>query len=251
MEATAQRLVLPVFEGPLDLLLHLVKINEVEITEISVAEIARQYLDYLHAMADLDLEVAGEFLVMAATLLNIKLRSILPKPPEEGERTDEEEIDEVLSAQELVRRLVEYRRFKQVAAELRDREDENAGVFYRTASVIPIDEAEADLPQQDIRLLFDSFVKALRTARTAPQHHVASERYTVEDKLSELRGRLRSEKRVNLSRMFASCATKEEAICYFLSVLELARLREITLAQAGTFEEILIEPWDEKVVYVG
>ncbi len=250
MDSATQRVILPVFEGPLDLLLHLVKINEVEITEVSLAEISRQYLDYLHAMSELDLDIAGEFLVMAATLINIKLRSILPKPPEEGQRSDEEEIDEIMSAQDLVRRLIEYRRFKQAAAELRDREDENAGIFYRTAPSIPLENG-VSVPPQDIRLLFDSFVKVLRTARTLPEHHVAVERFTVDDKLADLRERLRRDKRINLGRVFGACVNKDEAICYFLSILELARLREITIAQAGTFEDIILEPWDDKVIYVG
>jgi segregation and condensation protein A len=250
MESTAQRITLPVFEGPLDLLLHLVKIDEVEITEISISEITRQYLDYLHAMAELDLEIAGEFLVMAATLMNIKLRTILPRPPQEGERIDEEEIDEILSTQDLVRRLVEYRRFKQIAAELRAREDAQSGIFYRNTPVVPIYEGNT-LPPQDLRGLFDSFVKVLRQVRAKPEHHVATERFTVEEKLAELRERMRIDKRVNLRRVFETCVSKDEVICYFLSILELARLREITVAQADTYEDILIEPWDDKVVYVG
>lgn len=246
-----KKITLPIFEGPLDLLLHLVKVDELDPVELPIAEITRQYIEHLEAMAELDLEIAGEFLVMAATLLNIKLRSILPKPPEEIARADEEEIDEILSTQDLVRRLVEYRRFKQMAQALREREEENAGIYCRTAPVLTIPGAEQELPRQDILKLFDAFVTVLKRVRTKPEHRVAAERFTVEDKLSEVRELLRRERNVNLSRTFERCVDKEEVICYFLAILELARMREITVGQADTFEDILIEPWDESLVYVG
>src|SRR3990172_6578091 len=104
-----------IFEGPLDLMLHLLKVNELEIGEISISTITGQYLDYLRLMETLDLEVAGEFLVMAATLLNIKLRSILPSAEEEIEQEEEAELDNYLTARALMQRLIEYRRFKEAA----------------------------------------------------------------------------------------------------------------------------------------
>jgi segregation and condensation protein A len=248
----AQRIRLPIFEGPLDLLLHLVKVNEVEIADIQIAEIVRQYLDYLHAMAELDLDIAGDYLVMAATLMNIKLRSLLPRPPEqETQARDEEEIDELLSTQDLVRRLIEYRRFKELASALRAREEQSAGIFFRTSPVPFIPGSEVELPPQDIRTLFDVFVGILRQSRTRPEHRVPEERFTVEQKIDELRLKLRTERRVNLTRLFRSCVIRDEAICYFLAVLELARMRQVTVAQAGTFEDILIEPWEADPVHVG
>src|SRR5690606_5957026 len=119
-----KRVVLPVFEGPLDLLLHLVKINEMDVTEIEISSITRQYMEYLLAMEALDLDIAGDFLVMAATLLTIKARAILPRSASEEEAPSgpEEEIDEILSTKDLIRRLVEYRKFKDYAATLRSLE---------------------------------------------------------------------------------------------------------------------------------
>jgi len=245
------RLKLDVFEGPLDLLLHLVKINEMEIADIQIAEIARQYMSYLTMMEDLDLDVAGDYLVMAATLMNIKSRSLLPRDPAVEETSDEEEIDEILSTQDLIRRLVAYRRIKELAEELRQKEEENSRLFYR-ATVIPlVPGAESEMPRQDILNLFDAFARVLSRVRIDTEHHVQAEAYSVEDKVVEVREKLRTNKQLNFSRIFETCVSKAEVVCYFLAILELARMREITLAQADAFEDILVEPWDDKVIYVG
>jgi len=245
-----KRLVLPIFEGPLDLLLHLVKVHEMDIHDIQIAEITRQYLDYLAAMQDLNLEVAGDFLVMAATLVNIKSRSILPRQEEEQE-TPEEEIDEILSTQELIRRLVEYRKFKEISGEMKHLEGENSGVFYRAQVLTVIPGHEEEIPRQNIRALYDAFVHVLKQVRTQPQHTVQKEMFSVDEKLAELRLVLSKEKQANLSRVFERCVHKEEVICYFLAILEMAKMKEITVAQADSFEDILIAPWDENIVYVG
>jgi len=253
LSSREKRLVLPVFEGPLDLLLHLVKINEMDIMEIEIASITRQYLEYLAAMEALDLDVAGDFLVMAATLLTIKARAILPRQPNEEEISagPEEEIDEILSTRDLIRRLVEYRKFKDYAASLRSLEEQHLGVFYRAEALTTIPGFEKEIPRQDIRALFDAFVSILKQVRTETRHTVQRERFTVEEKLMEVRELIRRDRQINVTRVFASCVSKEEAICFFLALLELARMREITVAQAGTYEDILIAPWDENVVYVG
>jgi segregation and condensation protein A len=251
MATPPQRFKLDLFEGPLDLLLHLVKINEMDIHDIEISAITRQYLDYLAAMQDLDLEVAGEFLVMAATLMNIKSRSLLPRTDLEDEASAEEEIDEILSTQELIRRLVEYRRIKQLAGGLRERGEELSRIYYRSAVMPVIPGSESELPRQDIRTLFDAFARVLQKVRIEAQHQVVNESFSVEEKTLEIRERLRRDKQINFSRVFERCVSKEEAVCYFLAILELARLREITLAQAGAFEDILVEPWDDKVIYVG
>ncbi len=244
------RFKLQVFEGPLDLLLHLVKINEMDIYDIEVSEITRQYMDYLAMMQKLDLEIAGDYLVMAATLMNIKSRSLLPRTDLE-DAAAEEEIDEILSTQDLVRRLVEFRKFKQLAGELRAKQEENSRLFYR-ANVIPVvPGASEELPRQDIRTLFDAFARVLKRQRTESHNTIATDTYTVDEKIEEVRVRIRRDKRINFTRVFEACVSRNEGFCYFLALLELARMREITLAQAGPFEDILIEPWDDKVIYVG
>ncbi|MCB2155249.1 segregation/condensation protein A [bacterium] len=247
---TIERIQLPIFEGPLDLLLHLVKVNEMDIYDIEISTITQQYIDYITTMSDLNLEIAGDFLVMAATLLNIKSRALLPKLEEDAGQ-DEEEIDEILSTQELIRRLVEYRKFKEISSNLRDLEEANSGVFYRAQVVPIIPGSEQEIPRQDIRLLYDAFVKVLKQVRVRAEHHVYRERFTVDEKILEVRERLRGERQINCGRLFERCVDKEEVICFFLALLELARLQEITIAQAETYEDILIAPWDENVVYVG
>jgi len=238
------------FEGPLDLLLHLIKVNEMDISEVRLAEVTNQYLDYLRAMQELDLEIAGEFLVIAATLILIKSRSLLPSQPGDAQE-EEEEIDAALSTRQLIRRLIEFRKFKELALQLRTLEGENLGVFYR-ANVVPVlPGPEAELPVQDLRMLFDAFVRVLRNARVQPTHTVRRQQFHVEDKLVELRERIRGGKRVNLRDVFLRCICKEEIIVTFLAALEMAKLREITIAQASPFDDILIAPWDDSVVYVG
>lgn len=246
-----KRLVLPIFEGPLDLLLHLVKVHEMDIYDIPIAEITHQYMTYLEAMQELNLEIAGDFLVMAATLLNIKSRSVLPRHEEE-EAQDEEEIDEILSTQDLIRRLVEYRKFKEISSELKSREEENSGIYYRASviSIVPGAEEE-EIPRQDIRSLYDAFASVLKRVRERPSHMVVRERFTVDEKLIELREMIRGERQINAGRLFERCVHKEEVICFFLALLEMSRLREITIAQAENYEDILIAPWDERTVYVG
>lgn len=247
-----KRVVLPVFEGPLDLLLHLVKVHEMDIYDIQIAEITRQYIDYLGAMAELDLDIAGDFLVMAATLLNIKSRSVLPRQEEEDDAIEgEEEIDEIMSTQELIRRLVEYRKFKDLSARLRGKEKDNAGVFYRSEVLTTIPGVETEIPRQDIRALYDAFVTVLKTVRSQPRHLIYRERFTVDEKMIELREVLRTDRQINLTRIFERSVDKEEVICFFLAILEMAKLQEITVAQADGNSDILLAPWDEKVVYVG
>ncbi|MBI1785148.1 segregation/condensation protein A, partial [Candidatus Sumerlaeota bacterium] len=124
---------LQVFEGPLDLLLHLVKINEMDIYDIQIAEVTKQYLEYIRLMQSLDLEVAGEFIVMASTLLNIKLRSLLPDSGEPDE--DEEELGDILTAQALMEQLVQYRKFKEAAARLQEQEEQQARIFFRDVAL--------------------------------------------------------------------------------------------------------------------
>ncbi|MGF1571992.1 MAG: segregation and condensation protein A [Sumerlaeia bacterium] len=242
---------LPVFEGPLDLLLHLVKVHEMDITDIEISVITAQYQAAIQDMQELQLDVAGDFLVMAATLINIKLRSLLPRDEQSEEFTPEEEIDEILSTQDLIRKLVEYRRFKELSAQLHDYELKNKGICYRSQALTYVPGSKTELPRQDIRLLYDAFSKVLRTVRQKPQHTVQKERFTVEEKLNHLRKTISLGQTVNMARIFERCTIKEEVISYFLAILEMSKLREITIAQAGSFEDILIAPWNEQMSDAG
>jgi len=233
------RVKIKVFDGPFDLLLHLIKINEMDINDIPIAEVANQYLEYIQLMKDLDLEVAGEFLVMAATLLNIKARSLLP--PREDE-SYEEEIDEILSAKELMRQLIEYRKFKEIAQSLRSREEEYADVFFRT-EVIPIlpgPEREEEPLHEDLKKLFTAFSRVLRYTEARGYHQVAGDEFSIEEKMEHLRHLLTQEKLLDIIKVFERCMNKAEMIATFLAALELCRLKEVRISQSGLFEPIYL-----------
>jgi segregation and condensation protein A len=233
------RIKIRVFDGPFDLLLHLIKINEMDIYDIPISEITSQYLEYIQLLKDLNLEVAGDFLVMAATLINIKARSLLP--PREDE-SDEEEIDEILSARELMRQLIEYRKFKDLAFSLREKEEEYADIYFRTGILTEPDKAEKkeDISQQNLQSLFSAFARVLRYVEAKGFHEVSEEQFTVEEKIAYLRAFLLQEKMVDIIRIFERCLNKTEVIATFLATLELCRLQEITLQQTGLFEPIYI-----------
>jgi segregation and condensation protein A len=233
-ESKAYRVKLKVFEGPFDLLLHLIKINEMDI-----AEITRQYLEYIEIMEQLDLEVAGEFLVMAATLLNLKARSLLPELPSEEE---EATVDEILSTKELIRQLVEYRKFKEVAEDLRRRHDEQSQVFYRDNIVTVLPEPQPQDPSpQDLKILLDAFSRVLRYVEPREYLQVIEEPFTVESKIEHLRALLQNEPSLSLLKLFRGCSGKHEMIVTFLALLELCRISAITLEQPEPFHDVIIQ----------
>lgn len=234
---------LPVFEGPFDLLLHLVKVNQMDIYDIEIAKITEQYLEYIKTAEMLNIELAGEFLVMAATLINIKSRALLPAPLEDEE--GEEAEDEIASARALIQQLVEYRRFKEAAQTLGDREDEQSRVFYRT-KVIPILAPEADAEAaRDLESLLKAFGRVLQYATSEDFHRVLEEQYRVEDKIIDIEERLRREKSLSLRAMFDRSFTKVESICIFLALLELCRRRRIRIRQDAAFDDVTLTAVEE------
>lgn len=240
-----------VFEGPFDLLLHLVKINEMDIYDIQVSKIATQYLEYINEMEKLDLDIAGDFLVMAATLVNIKVRSLLPAAPfEEGE---EEDIDEYLSSKELIRQLIEYRRFKDLAKALSEYEEQQLSVYYRKNVINPYLEsaAEGKPLRGDLQCLLDSFSRVLWYASQENVQHIIEDIYTVEDKISYIESLLLMNDILSVYELFRKCFSKIEMVVTFLAILELCRIRRITLQQERMFEDIKICRWKEEEVSVG
>lgn len=228
-----------VFEGPMDLLLHLVKINEVDIQEIKIADIARQYLDYMRLMEKLDLELAGDFLVMAATLLNIKARALLPNPAEEEEE-DEQEGD-IMTAQALLKQLIEYRKFKEAAADLRGREERQAQIFFREVALPKIVVAEKDAEiSVDLEKLLAAFTRVLRFVDARGIHMVGEEQFSLEDKITLFQRKLETETRIELDRVFMDCETKVEMIVCLLALLELCRQKAIRLGQGDAYEPIIV-----------
>ena len=222
---------LDVFEGPLDLLLYLIKKNEIDIYDIPIASITEQYLEYLELMRMLDLNIAGEFLVMAATLIHIKSKMLLP--PEEKEILPEEEED---PREELVRRLLEYKKFKEVAGVLQDLEGQRKRMFTRSTVLEP-DHNEKFFEAS----LFDLITAFTRVLKDVPREifqEIIKDEFTVEQKVHDLLHMLVKTPVMYLSEFFKNAKNKLEIITTFLAILELIRLKEIIVVQKQSFGEI-------------
>ena len=223
------------FEGPLDLLLHLIQRDEVDIYDIPISHITQQFLRYLEMMRLLDLEVSGEFLVMAATLMRIKARMLLPQPtPGEEDEPDPRE--------ELVQRLLEYSQYKEAAEGLRGREERRRDLFER--GLVP-DESEAGpLPLAPVSLF--SLLDALdRVLSRLPERNVlemTGEAYDIEDKMGLLLQRARRAGRLSFTLLLEECRSRIEAIVTLLALLELLKMARLRVEQADPFGEIWVEP---------
>lgn len=228
---------LEIFEGPLDLLLYLVKKEHLNIYDIPIAKITEQYIQYIDLMRLLDLNIAGEFLVMAATLMQIKSKMLLPA----DENQQQEESDD--PRQDLVRRLLEYEKFKQIAQELRNMESGQKEVFKRQK---PAEEKEAPHPANEVYFeasIFDlitAFTKALADVPKELFYEVIKDEFTIEEKVHELLHLLLKVSSVKLSELFTKARNKIEIIVIFLAILELVRMKEIIACQKGLFDEIEI-----------
>ncbi|HZG55430.1 segregation/condensation protein A [Paenibacillus sp.] len=236
---------LPSFEGPLDLLLHLIDKAEVDITNIPISEITDQYMEYVSLMEELELEVASEFLVMAATLLSIKSKMLLPKPPVIDLDLDYEENAED-TLEELVHKLIEYRKYKSIAEHLRDKELEQSLVYSREpVDLSPYAVEEPRNPVEGLETfdLLLAFQKALR--RVANRNVVAKIRrdeVSIKDRIRDVLRYLRMEGgRLLFSRLFDESSTRDELVVSFLALLELMKMKKITCYQHGRFEDIVIQ----------
>jgi segregation and condensation protein A len=238
---------LPEFEGPLDLLLHLVKKHELDILDIPIAFITDQYLKMLDLMRSLDLDVAGEYLLMAATLAHIKSRELVPPDPAEqtaadAEAGDEEELD---PRQELIRRLLEYQKYKEAAGHLADRPVTGRNVWPRGASaeevaglhVLP---GGAPLAEVPVFRLIEALERVLARAKVTFTHDVVTDRVSITDRINELVERLQREGSFSFESCFAFVENadkplgvlKSEVVVTFLAILEMTRVKLVRLTQA-------------------
>ena len=225
------------FEGPLDLLLYLIKKNDIDICDIPIAVITDQYMEYIKVMKLLDLDVVGDFLVMAATLMHIKSKMLLPPDPLEGP----EAID---PRQELVDRLKEYEQFKLIAEELKSKELFRQNLFGRLIDEEKLKELKNDAQEVFIEAtLFDlinALSEALKHIPERKDYQVTEEEFTIEGKIHALLHLLVENPRVSLLDIFRRSTSKEEVVCTFVAVLELTRLKEIIIVQHRQFEDIEI-----------
>jgi segregation and condensation protein A len=259
MDQAGYQVNLDVFEGPLDLLLHLVKKHELSILDIPISFVTEKYLEYLDSMAALDVDVAGEYLLMAATLCHIKSRELLPtheglddeEPGEPGE-----EVDNIDPRADLIRRLLEYQKYKEAALKLGDQPVVGRNVWGRgSASEDAVAEdvdpdAVAPLAPFPVHKLIEAFDRVMRQAKLKVSHDVVIDRLTLSQKVAELTDRLEVEVRFSFSSMFsfirdgkprALAEVKHECVVTFLALLEMAKLRLIAVTQREGEEEIMIE----------
>ena len=226
---------LEIFEGPLDLLLYLVKKDEVDIYEISLERITQQYLQFIDAFKMLDLEIAGEFLVMASNLLYLKSRSLLPvdqQPPEEEAEEDD-------PRWELIRQLVEYKKFKEAAAALGQREALQSSVFARMAeSTEP--PPERPLGEVSIFDLINAFSNVLKriSSQSEDLREIFAENFSVSDKIDLIMKMTGSGVPLKFTEPFSGAASRGEIVVTFLALLELVRLKQVRCVQEGPFGEI-------------
>lgn len=236
---TEHKVQLEVFEGPLDLLLYLVKKEEVDIYEVNLTKIATQFLEYVEVMRQLDLEIAGEFLVMAATLMYIKSRELLPAD-QQAQVEEEDETDD--PRWELIRQLVEYKKFKDAAAGLQEREARQENVFPRVPGKLEF-EPERPAPKSEVSVfdLINAVSSILkRFAQREESRDVFEDRWTVSEKIEELMRIVRAQSHVRFFDLFARTTSRTEVVVTFLALLELIRLRMLAASQTEVFGEIQI-----------
>jgi len=231
---------LDIFEGPLDLLLYLIKKEEVNIYDIPIAKILDQYLKYLELMKLLDLSIAGEFIVMAATLMQIKSKMLLP-----AESVPQEELEELTDPRaDLVKRLLEYQQFKEAAMQLRQKEIYRKEQFTRK---IKDDGDGGPYFEASLFDLITAFSKALKDVPKELFYEVIKDEVTVEDKIHDILHELLVRPKIVLTELFEKAKNKLEIIVVFMSVLELIRLKEILVVQKNIFGEIIIIRNQDKI----
>jgi segregation and condensation protein A len=232
---SAYKVQLPIYEGPLDLLLDLIRQQEIDIYDIPIAKITAQYLDYLHRLEQLNIDIAGEFILMAATLIHIKSRMLLPPDPMAG---PEAQMDPRM---ELVQRLLEHEKFKQAAQMLHEKQQIEAHVWTKPdLSLYQVEEEQGEIAVS----LFDLvrvFREVLERVKEAPTLGIEGEQVTVTQMVEALRRQLLAGREpVSLTQFLSSCKTRQAMIVAFLAVLELVRLQAVVLMQAKSFGDILL-----------
>src|ERR671919_1193532 len=224
------------FEGPLDLLLHLIKKNEVNIYDIPIALITTQYIEYIDLMQEMNLDVAGEFLVMAATLIHIKSRTLLPRPDPAQEDPDED------PREALMRRLLEHQKFKAAAELLHERETLRSAQWTRPDG--PIAEIAGEAPEPEIEVDLFSLISAFRAVvertKARPKMYLPSEQISIEDRIEQLMAKLSETEACGFEDLFADVQSRAGMIVTFLAMLEMIRLKMIRVFQSGALGPIRV-----------
>lgn len=218
------------FEGPLDLLMHLIRRDKINVQDIPISHITKEYLSYIEIMQELRLEVAGEFFVMAATLMRIKAQMLLPRRPEEEDEEDPRE--------ELVRNLLEYRKFKEAANHFAEKESDRRKVFTRPAAKPPEGEQEPSLMEVSVFDLVDAFKKVMDDLKKQISYRIEKESHTVEEKIDHIRGKVDTSSEVLFTELFSGETDRLEIIVTFLAILEMVKLGELSARQMTTSGDV-------------
>jgi segregation and condensation protein A len=229
----ALKIFLEAFEGPLDLLLYLIKKNNIDILDIPIAEITRQYVEYIELMNALELELAADYLVMAASLAEIKSRMMLPRPKnEEGEELD--------PRAELVRRLQEYERFKKVAVELDELPRCERDIFPANVT-LPAIEKKRPLPQVELPDLLDALRDVLSRAQMFAKHHIQREPLSIRERMTHILSVVTADEYTDFCTLFTIAEGRSGVVVTFIAILELLRHATIEMVQAEPFSPIYIK----------
>jgi segregation and condensation protein A len=231
------RILLPLFEGPLDLLLYLIKREKIDIHDIPIAPITRQYMEYLDVMKELNLDVAGEFMVMAATLIHIKSKMLVPVDPTEAQGDEAGEDPRA----ELVQRLLEFQRYKAAAGILHQQAQIRAATWIRPETVLPrFDDAGEEMLEAGLFDLIAAFKELLDRRKALFDHEVESEGQSVESRMEELLALIKEGESLEFLELFRALETKLAMIITFLALLELIRLKRIKVYQREMFASIRV-----------
>jgi len=240
-QGAAYAVSLPTFEGPLDLLLHLCQKHELDILQIPIGFVTEKYLEYLSVMQLLELDVASEYLVMAATLAHIKSKMLLPAPPpgQEDEALDSEEED---PRESLIRRLLEYQKYKQAAAELTARGIAGRDVFLRGATIEEaVTTGLAPLAEVPLYSIVDAFQRVLSRSKVRLSHDIVADRISISDRIVELTDFITTRQRALFEDLFEGQSSRFDLVITFLAILEMTRLRITRLVQTEPLAPIYIE----------
>jgi chromatin segregation and condensation protein Rec8/ScpA/Scc1 (kleisin family) len=234
---------LELFKGPLDLLLYLIRKDEISIREIQISRITDQYMAYIQAMQELDLDLAGDFLVMAAILMRLKARELLPQ----SEREKLEDDPDFIDRDKLIKQIEEYEQFKQIANSLKEREEENFGAYYRSKPEGITFNADDFLAQKDVEIydLLVAFKRVMETAKQAPQYYMEADNVTIDDRIEHVLSQITEHKSLPFSKLFSDDPRKIVLVVTFMAILELIRMQLVSFSQEDDLGEIWINEKEE------
>lgn len=233
------------FEGPFDLLLFLIKKNKMSIYDVNILEVTKQYLDIIRNTKEMDLEITSEFIVVAATLLEIKSKEMLPKEKDESEEISEED-----AQKKLLNRIIEYTKFKEVAAYLKEKQGRLGYVYSKLPEVVEdnsFTSNEEMFKNVDVISLFELYFNIIlrfeekQNTSNVIEKEIPIDMFRIEDKMDTIRNIFKTEKYMKFSNIYMETNSKIEKVVTFLAILELIRMKEIKVFQNNNFEEIFLE----------